>query len=552
MAVPSTNPHPQYHSPAAPAQLTPTNDQEIVEIQPSTAEDASVLQDPQLDNAAITTEQTRVSATEVYSVFSPRRKKFIVLTASTAAFFSPLSSNIYLPALNILARDLSVSDSQINLTVTTYLIFQALSPLVIAGFSDNAGRRPAYIVCFGLYVSANLGLALQHSYPALMVLRCLQSAGSSGTVALCQGVVSDVATSAERGTYVAYASVSTILGPTLSPVIGGLLSQYLGWQAIFWFLVVFAVPVFLLLLVFFPETARSVVGNGSIPPKGLNRSLVDYIREKKERRAHRQEGTTASDGCEPPSRAAILAKFPNPLRTLVVFKDKGTALLMLYIGLLLAVHYIILAAIPTEYEQIYRLDQIRIALVYLPYGFGSALSAFTTGRLVNWNYRRHAKRLDFPMVLNKQVDLSNFPIERARIEIALPLLYFGSALIVVYGWLLNSQVHLAGPLVLLFFIGWSVFAIYQVTSILVIDIYPEKPATATAANNLVRCLFSAGATAVVIPMLERLGRGWTYTLTSLLFVALSPMLFVLMRYGPGWRRQKKVQKGEKGQHPVPN
>ena len=412
---------------------------------------------------------------------------------------------------------------------------------MIAGFSDNAGRRPAYIVCFGLYVSANLGLALQYSYPALMVLRCLQSAGSSGTVALCQGVVSDVATSAERGTYVAYSSVSTILGPTLSPVIGGLLSQYLGWKAIFWFLVIFAVPVFLLLLIFFPETARTVVGNGSIPPRGLNRSLIDYVRENK-RMSQREN---PSDGCDPPPGTTSLTKFPNPLRTLVVFKDKGTALLMLHIGLLLAVHYIVLAAIPSEYEEIYGFDQIKIALVYLPYGFGSVLSAFTTGRLVDWNYRRHAKRLDFPLVFNKQVDLSNFPIERARIEIALPLLYFGSAMIIVYGWLLNAQVHLAGPLVLLFFIGWSIFAIYQVTSILVIDIYPEKPATATAANNLVRCLFSAGATAVVVPMLDRLGRGWTYTLTALLFVALSPMLLALMSYGPGWRREGKSKEGEK-------
>ena len=59
---------------------------------------------------------------EVHSIFSPNNKKFIILTASTAAFFSPLSSNIYLPALNLLARDLHVSGSKINLTVTTFLV----------------------------------------------------------------------------------------------------------------------------------------------------------------------------------------------------------------------------------------------------------------------------------------------------------------------------------------------------------------------------------------------------------------------------------------------
>ena len=59
---------------------------------------------------------------DVHSVFSPLQKRLIVLTASTAALLSPLSSNIYLPALNLIASDLHVSNSLINLTVTSYLV----------------------------------------------------------------------------------------------------------------------------------------------------------------------------------------------------------------------------------------------------------------------------------------------------------------------------------------------------------------------------------------------------------------------------------------------
>ena len=87
---------------------------------------------------------------------------------------------------------------------------------MIAGFSDGAGRRPAYIFCFVVYIGANIGLALQRDYAALMVLRCLQSAGSSGTVALVNGVVADLVTSSERGMYIAYTSVTTIGGPLVS------------------------------------------------------------------------------------------------------------------------------------------------------------------------------------------------------------------------------------------------------------------------------------------------------------------------------------------------
>ncbi|THY45655.1 citrate synthase, partial [Aureobasidium pullulans] len=167
---------------------------------------------------------------EVYSVFTPTQKKLIVLTASLAGFFSPLSGSIYYPSLNTIAEDLGITATKVNLTVTTYMIVQGLAPMLTAGFSDGAGRRPAYIACFVIYLAANLGLALQNNYAALLVLRCLQSGGSSGTIALANGVVGDIVTSAERGSYVAFASVSSILGPTLSPILGGLLSQYWNWH----------------------------------------------------------------------------------------------------------------------------------------------------------------------------------------------------------------------------------------------------------------------------------------------------------------------------------
>jgi predicted MFS family arabinose efflux permease len=49
----------------------------------------------------------------------------MVVFAAIAAFFSPLTASIYLPALNTLAKDLNVSNSQITLTITTYLVCKA-------------------------------------------------------------------------------------------------------------------------------------------------------------------------------------------------------------------------------------------------------------------------------------------------------------------------------------------------------------------------------------------------------------------------------------------
>ena len=57
-----------------------------------------------------------------YSTFGGTAKRLIISAASLAAFFSPLSSQIYLPSLNVIAKALDVSNSKINLSVTTYMV----------------------------------------------------------------------------------------------------------------------------------------------------------------------------------------------------------------------------------------------------------------------------------------------------------------------------------------------------------------------------------------------------------------------------------------------
>ncbi|KAL8764377.1 MAG: hypothetical protein Q9184_000082 [Pyrenodesmia sp. 2 TL-2023] len=125
---------------------------------------------------------TRNTNTEaVYSTFSKSSKQWISFAASSAAMFSGLSSFIYYPAVSPLAESLDTSTGLINLTITSYLIVSGLVPSIIGDLADRTGRRPLYLLTLAVYFAANIGLALQNSYPALFVLRMVQSAGSSGS-----------------------------------------------------------------------------------------------------------------------------------------------------------------------------------------------------------------------------------------------------------------------------------------------------------------------------------------------------------------------------------
>ena len=114
-----------------------------------------------------------------YSCLSQRQKTCISSIASFSAMFSGLSSFIYYPSITAISRSLHVSVELVNLTITSYQVVSGIAPSILGDLADQSGRRPVCLIAFTLYFSANVGLALQDSYTALVVLRCLQSAGAS-------------------------------------------------------------------------------------------------------------------------------------------------------------------------------------------------------------------------------------------------------------------------------------------------------------------------------------------------------------------------------------
>ena len=143
----------------------------------------------------------------------------------------------------------------------------------------------------------------------------LQSAGSSGTIALAYGVIADIAPPHERGGFVGLAHIAFNSASSLGPVIGGLLTSRVGWRSIFWFLAIISGFVFIMLLVLFPETSRKLVGDGSIQATGINRSFIDRFRQN-----HK---FTSSKSMPKPRM-----KFPNLLPCLRLIFRKDTSIVM--------------------------------------------------------------------------------------------------------------------------------------------------------------------------------------------------------------------------------
>ncbi|EPE10959.1 major facilitator superfamily transporter [Ophiostoma piceae UAMH 11346] len=496
-----------------------------------------------------------------YSIYTHWEKRMIVLAVSLAAFFSPVTAQIYLPALNVLAVDFNITSTQVNLTMTTYMILQGITPMFVGGLADGAGRRPAYIVCFVIYIAANIGLALCHNYASLLVIRCIQSAGSSSTIALCQAVVADIVTSAERGQYIGFTVLPVVLAPTVGPILGGVLSQYLGWRSIFWFLAISSAVTFVFLLIFLPETCRNIVGDGSIRPHPMYRTFKQLFCDWKDKRAHRrrkairqhnvEQGIDADNGLERTTtrassiRQPLAIKFPNPLRSLMMLFEKEIGILVGYNAIVFAGFYSISVALPSQFQKLYGYNDLVIGLMYIPMAAGSALTAFVMGPLMNWNYRRHARRLGLPVDKSRQTDLAQFPVERARLEIGVPLAALAAAVILCWGWVLEQRVSVAVPCVLNFFYGVGMVGFNNTVSVLLIDVTPGHAGAAVAANNLARCLLGALFSAVIVPMIDGMGIGWAFFFLGALYIVFLPLNLLLMRNGIRYRAEMKAREARR-------
>ncbi|KXL50346.1 hypothetical protein M433DRAFT_74480 [Acidomyces richmondensis BFW] len=481
---------------------------------------------------------SRTVSAPPYSIYSPKAKSFIVAMVSVSSLISPFGATTFYPALDVLAAELHVTPSLINLALTTYMIAQGLAPSLIAGMSDESGRRLSYLICFVIFIVANIGLALQTNYAALLVLRMLQAFGCSAAIALSTAVVADIATSAERGKYMGYTTAGLLFGPAFGPTIGGLLCQYLGWRSTFWFLAIFTAVLLIMFTFFFPETCRNVVGNGSTPAKGLNQSVLGYLQH---RRHVRESVSILGDDRSSTNLVRRQKKktFPKPWRTLKILTQKESGMILFYNGLFFTGMMIVTASVPTLYKEIYNLNELQIGLCYMPLGIGSLTSALTMGHVVDWNFRRHARRLGIVIAKGKQQDLSTFPIERVRFQVVIPGHIIGTFALVIYGWTLKFHTSLAGPEIGLFFVGFGVSTAFNITNTLLIDLHRHQPATATAAVNFVRCLLSAGGAAAVIPMCQAMNIGWAFTFIALVYVVLFGMIFLLMAKGQQWRTERR-------------
>ncbi|SCU92268.1 LADA_0F15500g1_1 [Lachancea dasiensis] len=456
-----------------------------------------------------------------YSRFGRRAKAFLSVICASCGLFSAIAAPIYYPALDTIKDEFHVSGELLNISVVVYFIFQGISPSVMGGFADSWGRRPVVIWCLAVYFAACVGLAQARTYGQILGLRCLQSAGISPVIALNSGLLGDVTLRHERGGYVGMTSGIQLIGSSFGALIGAGLTSRWDWRAVFWFLAIGSGFSLIVSSFLMPETNRSLAGNGSVLPKSVpSRAPILYLPAVK-RSLHLDR---------PDLETLVTNKkitFMAPLKILAV---PSVLVVLCVAGIQFAIYTCMLTELSSSLQNDYGLSVAKVGLCYLPSGICTLISVISTGRLLNWNYKRrlsqHRRMVEnyHPEQKNERPGNSEhaedlvkdgkklkFNIYRVRLEIGVIPMIFSFGGYIAFGWCLYAKTHLA---VVLFFSGLSALCstgIVSCTNTLMVDLHPDKGSSASACLNLCRCLLAAALIAALDSMKAKMTVGGTFT-----------------------------------------
>ena len=157
----------------------------------------------------------------------------LVLAAFTLALLlglQPITTDLYLPSLPILSRELGGSMVWTQLTMSALILSFGLAQLIWGPISDRYGRRPVLLAGLALYTLASAGCAASGSIEALVVWRALQGAAMAAAVVCARAVLRDLYEPTAGAQVMAWALTGLGVIALLCPLMGGLTAYAWGWR----------------------------------------------------------------------------------------------------------------------------------------------------------------------------------------------------------------------------------------------------------------------------------------------------------------------------------
>lgn len=185
------------------------------------------------------------------AAMSPGR---VVLLLSLLFGLQPITTDLYLPALPAITRAFGAQPSQAQLSLFALLLAFGITQLIWGPLSDCVGRRKVLLWGLAGYTAAAVGCASANSMEALVGWRIVQGACMGAATVCARAILRDLYSPAMAAQMMSRAMSGLGVAAALAPLLGGTISDLLGWRTAMSALLVVGVVVFFLVWRYFRET----------------------------------------------------------------------------------------------------------------------------------------------------------------------------------------------------------------------------------------------------------------------------------------------------------
>ncbi|RKL48630.1 hypothetical protein BFJ72_g1529 [Fusarium proliferatum] len=440
-------------------------------------------------------------------------------------------------ALPVLVKEFNTSETVTNLSVALYMISMAIFPLWWSSFSEEFGRRSIYLISFTLFVIFSVLSAISKNITMLIVFRMCAGGASASAHSTGAGSIADLFEVFERGKAMSLFYLGPLLGPLIAPIVGGALTQEIGWQATMWFLAIYGLVVLLMVLFFLPETLQRKP-ESTLPTtetQGLSRMrTMDSAKVKTKNFAK-----SARHFLIDPLGVLLYLRFPPVLITVLLAAIAFGSL------------YVVNIAIQQKFSRDpYNFGQLSIGLMYIPSGLGYICGSLFGGRWIDKIMAREARKAGRYDDNGKLIYL---PEDRMRENAWVMTTIYPLALL-MFGWVLRYGLHPVVPCLALFFFGISSMLVFvrqcpplaaslanrflqSVATTMLTELIRKRSSSGVAINNFVRNTLSCIGAIVAAPWINAINVGWVFTILCICCLIISYVSIILLRKNATkWRK----------------
>ena len=187
------------------------------------------------------------------------RSRWILAAVSTALFCVQIDYFAMNLALPRMASDLNSNVTDLQWVISVYMLALGAFMVPAGRIGDIFGRRRALLAGIALFGVASALCAVSPTTTMVIACRALQGIGAALIFPVSVSVLTNAFPAARAGHAIGLAYGIAGLGNAAGPLVGGLLTQTLGWRSIFWLLVPFALVSFVIGALTVPESSDDTV-----------------------------------------------------------------------------------------------------------------------------------------------------------------------------------------------------------------------------------------------------------------------------------------------------